>query len=77
LGILNLLGMETFLAPGWATIVAAVVFLGSVQLIAIGLLSEYVGRVYEQVRGRPTFIVGEHSELKVGTSCQNETTRQE
>lgn len=62
LGILNLVGIQASLPPGWASIVAAVVFLGSLQLIAIGLLSEYVGRVYEQVKGRPTYVVGEHSE---------------
>lgn len=62
MGLLNLIGIQAALPPGWATVVAAVVFLGSLQLIAIGLLSEYVGRVYEQVKGRPTFVVGEHSE---------------
>ncbi len=61
LALLNFVGIEASLPPGWASVVAAVMFLGSLQLIAIGLLSEYVGRVYEQVKGRPTYVVGEHS----------------
>ena len=72
MGILNLLGLEADLPPGWATVVAAVIFLGSIQLIAIGLVSEYVGRVYEQVKGRPTFIVGEHSETSANLHEQTD-----
>jgi len=64
IGILNLLGMVVPLPPGWATITSLVVLLGGMQLIAIGLLSEYVGRIYEQVRGRPNYIVREHSEVQ-------------
>jgi dolichol-phosphate mannosyltransferase len=62
-GILYLLGIVAFLPPGWATITVAVTFLSSVQLIAIGVLSEYMGRVYDQVRGRPSSIVRERSEV--------------
>jgi dolichol-phosphate mannosyltransferase len=63
LGLLYFFDIVGYLPPGWATIVVAVVFLGSVQLIAIGVLSEYVGRVYDQVRGRPHSIVRERSEV--------------
>ena len=44
-----------------ATLVASIMFLTSIQLIAIGVLSEYVGRVFEQTKGRPQFIVREAS----------------
>jgi polyisoprenyl-phosphate glycosyltransferase len=43
--------------PGWASIAAAISFLGGLQLIGIGLLGEYLGRVYDQTKGRPTFVV--------------------
>jgi dolichol-phosphate mannosyltransferase len=62
-GVLYLLGVVEFLPPGWATITVAVTFLSSVQLIAIGVLSEYMSRVYDQVRGRPASIVRERSEV--------------
>lgn len=62
-GTMNLLGVTAAsLPPGWATLAAAVVMLGGIQLIAIGLLSEYVGRIFEQVRGRPMFIVHDSTE---------------
>jgi glycosyltransferase involved in cell wall biosynthesis len=47
--------------PGWATLAAAITLLGGIQLIGIGLLGEYVGRVYDQTKGRPTYIVGASS----------------
>ncbi len=43
--------------PGWATLAAAITLLGGVQLIGIGLLGEYLGRVYDEVKGRPTYVV--------------------
>ena len=44
---------------GWTTLVALVSFLFSVQLLVTGVLGEYVGRIYEQVKGRPLYVVGE------------------
>ena len=61
-GILNLLGPSVSLPPGWATIAVSVMFLGGIQLIAIGILGEYLGRVFDQVKGRPIFVVRERSE---------------
>ncbi|MCM8790591.1 MAG: glycosyltransferase family 2 protein [Candidatus Omnitrophica bacterium] len=47
--------------PGWTDLIMAVCFLGSVQLMAVGVLGEYVGRIYEQTKKRPIFIVKEDS----------------
>jgi len=44
---------------GFATIMIAIFFLGAVQLVSIGILGEYVGRIYEQVKGRPLYILSE------------------
>ncbi len=44
---------------GFAAIMIAIFFLGSVQLIGIGILGEYIGRIYEEVKGRPLYTLAE------------------
>ncbi|MEB3339024.1 MAG: glycosyltransferase family 2 protein [Leptolyngbyaceae bacterium] len=44
---------------GYATIAVAVFFIGAVQLVCIGILGEYIGRIYEEVKGRPLYTLGE------------------
>jgi glycosyltransferase involved in cell wall biosynthesis len=43
--------------PGWSSIVAVVSLLGGVQLIVVGMLGLYVGRIYDEVKGRPLYLV--------------------
>jgi polyisoprenyl-phosphate glycosyltransferase len=45
--------------PGWASTIVAVVFLGGVQLISLGILGEYLGRIYDEVKGRPLYLIGD------------------
>jgi hypothetical protein len=42
---------------GWASTVVPLVFLGGVQLLGIGILGEYVGKVYLEVKRRPRFVI--------------------
>jgi polyisoprenyl-phosphate glycosyltransferase len=42
---------------GWASLLATVLFLGGVQLLCLGLLGEYLGRLYASAQGRPTYFV--------------------
>jgi polyisoprenyl-phosphate glycosyltransferase len=44
---------------GFATIAIAIFFLGAVQLVSIGILGEYIGRIYEEVKGRPLYTLAE------------------
>jgi dolichol-phosphate mannosyltransferase len=50
-----------FVVPGWASIFVATLFLGAVQLLCLGLLGEYVGRIYVALQGRPAYFIGSDS----------------
>ena len=52
----RLLGIETAMT-GFTTLVSVVTFLGGIQLIGIGVLGEYLGRVYDEVKQRPVYLV--------------------
>jgi len=51
--------------PGFPSLIISVMILSGVQLISLGVVGEYLGRVYEEVKARPLFIVAE----EVGTAC--------
>ncbi|MBA2648323.1 MAG: glycosyltransferase family 2 protein [Legionella sp.] len=50
-------GIQT---PGWATIVTAISFFGGLQLFALGVVGEYIGRVFDEVKHRPHYIIDEN-----------------
>jgi dolichol-phosphate mannosyltransferase len=70
----RLLGIETA-QTGFTTLVTLVLFLGGIQLIALGLLGEYLGRIYDEVKRRPLYIVretfgGDHRTSGTGAAPQ-------
>jgi polyisoprenyl-phosphate glycosyltransferase len=54
-GISKYIGVYT--VPGWATIVVVTTFIGGIQLIVLGGIGEYIGRIYEEVKQRPLYVV--------------------
>ncbi len=66
-------GNET---PGYTTLICVILFLGAVQLISIGVLGEYIGRLSQEVKGRPVYIVEKiegvlHKKIKKGLTLSN------
>jgi glycosyltransferase involved in cell wall biosynthesis len=61
--------------PGYATIVAGLMFFSGVQLLSIGILGEYVGRIFDEVKRRPVYLVG--SETGRGCLDVRETVEME
>ncbi len=55
--ILKILGYNE---PGYTSTILTVLFLGGVQLIGIGILGEYVGRIYDEIKARPLYLVAEN-----------------
>lgn len=51
-------------APGWTSIIITITFLGGVQLISIGMLGEYIARIYDESKNRPLYIVSKKINLK-------------
>ncbi len=44
--------------PGYATLAVSLMFLGGIQLLSIGILGEYIGRIFDEVKQRPLYLVG-------------------
>jgi hypothetical protein len=51
---------------GWTSMMVVLTFLGAAQLVSVGLLGEYIGRIFEQTRGMPRFVVVESDEASPG-----------
>ncbi|MCJ7567624.1 MAG: glycosyltransferase, partial [Anaerolineales bacterium] len=64
----RLVGSQAFF--GQATTLIAVLFLGGVQLISLGILGEYIGRIYDEAKGRPLYIVRKALSLENNKSSE-------
>ncbi len=67
-GVLAVAGGAAYLSgnvvPGWTSLIVAVLFLGALQLLCLGLLGEYVARVFTTLQGRPAYVVTFDSDLE-------------
>ena len=50
----------THAVPGWASTMLPIYFLGGIQILCIGILGEYLGKVYQETKGRPRYIIEKH-----------------
>ena len=44
-------------SPGYASMITVILFMGGLNLLALGIMGEYVGRIAKEVRGRPLYVV--------------------
>jgi|SRR5579883_288156 len=61
----TLLGYNPHNALGWTSLMIATLFLAGVEIFAIGLLGEYVGRIFEEIKGRPVYLVERAVNLEI------------
>lgn len=69
LGIMVVVGLRLFTSiplPGWASLMVCTLLLGGVQLITLGIIGEYIGRIYDEVKGRPLYIVQDAFNMDAG-----------
>ncbi|WP_051805041.1 glycosyltransferase family 2 protein [Streptomyces sp. NRRL F-2747] len=60
--------------PGWSSLFIGMLFIGGVQLICVGLLGEYIGRIYSAVQARPAYFVGYNSAEENGSAPHPRTS---
>lgn len=58
---------------GWASMTSIICFIGGVQLTCLGVLGEYIGKIYLEVKARPRYIISERTTNQEVTEPQNET----
>jgi len=61
--VLKLLGINW---PGYTSMMASILFLGGVQLVMIGILGEYIARIFDEVKRRPLYLVGDSTDGETG-----------
>ena len=71
--------LETLLygkdVPGYPSLVVSVMVIGGVQLILVGVLGEYIGKLLSEIKGRPVYFVAEHSVKRAAAKARPETSR--
>jgi dolichol-phosphate mannosyltransferase len=55
----TVLGYNPRMAPGWTSLILAILFMSAMQLFGLGVMGEYIGRLFEETKRRPPYLVGE------------------
>jgi len=57
--------------PGWASLIASIVFLSGIQLLVLGVIGEYIGKMYMELKQRPAYLI---AKTNIGKSTIHPTT---
>ena len=63
------------IVPGWTSTVLPMLFLGGVQLLSIGVLGEYIGKIYLETKRRPRFIIQQTTSAELDANAEKEAAR--
>src|SRR3984885_314922 len=69
--IRSILGL--YVVPGWSSLIVVTCLIGGAILIGIGVLGEYVGRIFEAVKGRPLYVIASRIDCKIDQPAHIET----
>jgi hypothetical protein len=61
--------------PGWASIMLPVLFIGCLNLLAMGILGEYIARIFDEVKARPRYVIAEGRNVAVGAESSGRTVQ--
>lgn len=61
--IVKIMGEST---NGWSSLMVAITFFSSVQLISLGIIGQYIARIYDEAKARPNYIIGEKINFQDG-----------
>jgi glycosyltransferase involved in cell wall biosynthesis len=67
--LFNHFALHGELVPGWTSLMSAITIFGTIQLLLLGVFGEYLGRVYEQVKQRPLYIIQEVKRAETHSSA--------
>ena len=71
----KLFGYTPRAAPGWTSLILAILFLSAIQLFGLGIMGEYVGRLFEETKRRPPYLIESSVNLKSDLSSSAEPAR--
>jgi dolichol-phosphate mannosyltransferase len=73
IGVLFYLRLQhAFDLPGWTSLMVVVLFLGGIQLLAVGIVGEYIARIYEEVKNRPVYLVARSAGFPSGLTTASD-----